>query len=320
MSEFLDRRAFLRATVLRATVLLAGSTLTLKGRAQSQSLDDARARFAQLEKANGGRLGVYALDTATGAQLRYRAAQRFPMLSTFKVMAVGAILDRNSRDSGLLQRHIRYTKANLVDYSPITETHVAQGMTVEDLCAAALQYSDNTAGNLLMRIIGGPAFVTAFARSIGDGEFALDRWETQLNTAIPGDLRDTTTPAAMGQSLRALTLGDALPAAQKARLIEWMRGNTTGDKRIRAAVAASWQVADKTGSGDYGTANDVAVLFPPRRAPIVLAIYSTREKVGAARNDKLVADAAKIVVEQWRASLFAATTKGKRKLAKFARE
>ena len=286
----LDRRAFLRAAV----VLVPALAITKHARAQT--LDESSKRLQQLESVAGGRLGVWALDTATGTQIRHRADERFPMCSTFKVMAVGAILERAARDADLLQRRIRYTKENLVTYSPVTEKHVSQGMTVAELCAAALRYSDNTAGNLLMRMVGGPAFVTAFARSIGDGEFQLDRWETRLNSAIPGDARDTTTPAAMGQSLRALTLGDALPEAGQARLVEWMRGNTTGDKRIRAALPARWQVADKTGSGDYGAATDIGVAWPPDRAPIIIAIYSTRQKSGASWNNELIADAARVVV------------------------
>lgn len=257
----------------------------------------AQDRLAALESAAGGWLGVAALNTTNGAQISHRANERFPFCSTFKVLAASAILKRSAAENGLLQRRIAYTKAELVAYSPITEKHVGDGLTVAELCAAALQYSDNTAANLLMKLLGGPAAVTAFARSIGDDQFRLDRWETELNTAIPGDPRDTSTPAAMAASLQRLALGNALGGAERERLVAWMRGNTTGATRIRAGVPADWQVADKTGSGDYGTANDVGVAWPPGKPPIVLAIYFTqRDKDAPYRNDVL-ASAARIAAE-----------------------
>ena len=212
-------------------------------------------------------------------------------------MAVAAITKRGEREPNLLNRRIRYNKANLVTYSPITEKHLADGMTVAQLCAAALQYSDNTAGNLLIRLIGGPEMVTAFARSTGNNAFRLDRWETRLNTAIPGDAPNSATPESMARSLRAFTLGNALAPASRAQMIEWLCGNTTGDKRIRAAVPANWQIGDKTGSGDYGSANDIAIVWPPNRAPIVLAIYSTKEKAGAKWSDDVIVEAARIALK-----------------------
>lgn len=149
----------------------------------------------------GGRLGVAALNPADGTQIRHRANERFPMCSTFKVILAAAILDRSAHDAERLERRVRYSKVDLVTYSPVTAKHVAAGLTVAELCAAALRFSDNTAANLLMRLLGGPTAVTAYARAIGDDKFRLDRWETALNAAIPGDRRDTTTPAAMAQSL-----------------------------------------------------------------------------------------------------------------------
>jgi len=257
----------------------------------------AHGRLGALESAAGGRLGVAAFNTADGAQISHRADERFPFCSTFKVLAVSAILKRSAAESGLLQRRIAYSKDELVAYSPITGRHAGSGMTASQLCAAALQYSDNTAANLLMKMLGGPAAVTAFARSIGDGESRLDRWETELNTAIPGDPRDTSTPAAMSRNLQRLALGDVLGGAERDRLVEWLRGNTTGAARIRAGVPAGWQVADKTGSGSYGTVNDVAVVWPPGKPPMVLAIYFTQPDKDAPWRNDVVATAAKIAVE-----------------------
>ncbi|CAG2157782.1 Beta-lactamase CTX-M-1 [Cupriavidus yeoncheonensis] len=259
-------------------------------------MPDAGAELAALERRAGGRLGVLARHTGNGREVRHRAGERFPVCSTFKAILAGAILQRSAAMPGLLEQQVRYTRQDLVAYSPITEKHVAQGMTVGQLCAAAIQYSDNGAANLLMRRIGGPAGVTAFARSIGNQSFRLDRWETELNTAIPGDPRDTSTPADMAASLQALALDNALPAAQRRQLQDWLRGNTTGAARIQAAMPAGWQIGDKTGSGDYGTTNDIAVLWPPAGAPIVIAIYFTQAAPDAKWSNETIASAARIAL------------------------
>jgi beta-lactamase class A len=291
----------------RRILLLAAAALPLLGASNAlASASDAaaagvrfavaEARLAELEKTLGGRLGVFAVDTGDGAWLGHRAGERFPFCSTVKVLIAAAILARSAQVPGLLQQRVRYAESDLVSYSPITEDHVGDGMTVAELCAAGIQYSDNTSANLLIKILGGPAAVTAYARSIGDTEFRLDRLETELNTAIPGDPRDTTTPQAMGRSLQRLALGEALAPASRALLQDWLRGNTTGAARIRAAVPAGWQVGDKTGTGDYGSANDVGVVWRPNRPPVVVSIYTTQaEKDAKARND-VIAAAARIVV------------------------
>ncbi|KAG8153322.1 PEN family class A beta-lactamase, Bcc-type [Burkholderia catarinensis] len=257
----------------------------------------AAATLADLERDAGGRLGVCAIDTASGRSVEHRADERFPFCSTFKAMLSAAVLAQSVERPGLLQRRVTYGKADLVNYSPVTEKHVGAGMTVAGLCEATIQYSDNSAANLLIKLIGGPPAVTAYARSIGDDRFRLDRWETELNTALPGDLRDTTTPAAMAASMRVLTLGEALPAAQRAQLVTWLRGNKVGDKRIRAGVPAGWTVGDKTGTGDYGTTNDAGIVWPPSRAPIVLVVYYTQAQADARAKDDVIASAARIAVQ-----------------------
>lgn len=255
----------------------------------------AHASLRALEQGFPGRLGLHAIDTGSGRSLAYRAGERFPLCSTFKAVLAAAILAESSHDPGLLARRIRYGRQDLVSYSPVTELHVDDGMTVEQLCAAAVQHSDNTAGNLLLRLVGGPAGLTAYLRSTGDKDFRLDRWETALNSALPGDLRDTTTPAAMSLTLKHLVLDQGLPAAQRARLQDWLLGNTTGGARIRAGVPAGWRVGDKTGTGDYGTTNDVGVLWPPGRGPVTLAIYLTGASPDAKPRNDIVAQAAAIV-------------------------
>nr|WP_233410751.1 class A beta-lactamase [Rugamonas sp. CCM 8940] len=285
----------------RRSLLLAAASLPIIGACSAWGPKDlgntAELRLAALESAWGGRLGVFAIDTANERSVNFRAAERFAFCSTVKVMLAAAVLERSKQAPQLLQQRIKYAKSDLVDYSPITEDHVDDGMTVADLCAAGIQYSDNTAANLLIKLLGGIAAVNGYARSIGDQEFRLDRLETELNTAIPGDPRDTTTPAAMGRSLRRVAVGEALSAPLRTQLQDWMRGNTTGDARIRAGVPAGWQVGDKTGTGHYASANDIGVIWPPQRAPIVLAIYTAQADKDAKANNDIIASATRIVVE-----------------------
>jgi beta-lactamase class A len=216
------------------------------------------------------------------------------MCSTFKAFAAAAVL-RDQDRCAPLDRLIAYPPADLLPNSPRTEEHTGSGMTVGELCAAAIQYSDNTAGNLLLRQIGGPAGLTRFFRSLGDPVSRLDRWEPDLNTAVPGDPRDTTTPQALGRTLERLALGDALTGADRARLVDWMKGNTTSSERFRAGLPQGWVVADKTGTGDYASAHDVGVAWTTRNTPLVLAVLSSRATADAPVDNALIADAARIV-------------------------
>lgn len=254
-------------------------------------------RLAALEKSAEGRLGVFGWNVTTGTSLEYRADERFPLCSTFKVLLAGALLNADARSEGVLNKRLPINEQELVTYSPITGKHVGQSLSVAELCQAALQYSDNTAANLLIDDAGGTRAVTAYARAIGDSTFRIDRRETALNEATPGDPRDTSTPQAMGRSLHALLLGSALPPKQRSLLKEWMLGNTTGGKRIRAMVPAGWQVADKTGSGNYGTTNDVAVLWSDKGAPICLTVYFTQPAQDAKWRDDVIRAATQIALE-----------------------
>ena len=302
MPEPLARRfSHRRSLLLAAASLPLTSACGVMPTAQpAQAASDVR--FRDLETALGGRLGVFAFDTGSKRQISWRAAERFPMCSTFKAVLAGAILERSTRDEGLMTRRIRYARNDMVSYSPVTEKHLANGMLVAELCDAAVRYSDNTAGNLLLAVLGGPSGLTAYARSAGDDTFRLDRWETDLNTALPDDPRDTTTPDAMTNHLFRLALGTLLPEAQRLKLQDWLRGNTTGDTRIRAGVPVDWVVGDKTGTGSYGTANDIAVLWPPQRQPIVLTIFTTRRSKDAEARNDIVASATKVVVDAFSAS------------------
>ncbi|WP_204076653.1 class A beta-lactamase [Planotetraspora phitsanulokensis] len=261
----------------------------------SQAEVDRRLR--RLEQQHHGRIGAYAIDTGTGRALSHRAGELFPTLSTFKAMVSAAVLRKaRQSDPGLMDRVVRYTSRDLKDYSPVTGKHVTTGMTVAELCDAAITMSDNTAGNLLLKQIGGPAGLTAFYRTLGDSVSRLDRWETELNVWKPGEKRDTTSPAAYARDLRALTLGDALEPADRTRLIGWMDDAETGDARIRAGLPEDWTVGDKTGTGPtYGTTNDIAVVRPPSGAPVVMVILTNRRAADGASDDKVVAKTAAIL-------------------------
>ncbi|OZI18354.1 hypothetical protein CAL26_11530 [Bordetella genomosp. 9] len=266
--------------------------------ADVQTGDAAAALFAGLEKAHGRRLGLHAIDTGSGNEIAYRADERFPFCSSFKAVLAAAVLALDARQPGVLDRRISYTTHDLASYSPVTQKHAGGDMRVADLCAATLQYSDNTAANLLLHLIGGPPALTAFARAAGNASFRLDRYETALNTAIPGDPRDTSTPRDMAVLLGRLVLGDALPAPARTMLADWMLGNKTGDRRIRAATPTGWKVADKTGTGDYASASDIGVIWPPGRQPIVLAIYTTARDSKAKADENLIAAAARVALQR----------------------
>lgn len=252
-------------------------------------------RLADLERTFGGRIGVFAWNTADDSLLTFRAGERFPLCSTFKIIAVAKVQSMSLQIEELMQKRIRYKANELVEHSPVTEKNLDTGMTVAELCAAAIRYSDNAAANLLIDLAGGPDGVTSFARAIGDTQFRLDRRETDLNSAIPGDIRDTTTPEAMGRSLHRLVLGDALSPHHQGQLRDWLLGNTTGTARIRAAFPNDWAIGDKTGSGYFGTANDVAVLWPPQRKPAIVSIYTTQRTKEARIREDIVASTARIV-------------------------
>ncbi len=243
-----------------------------------------------LEKASGGRLGVTVLDVATGKRASHRGMERFPMCSTFKVLGAGAVLARVDAGKERLDRVIEFDAKDLVTYSPVTSKHVGKpGMTLGEVCAAALDYSDNTAANLLLRAIGGPTAVTQFARSLGDGVTRLDRWETALNEALPGDPRDTTTPVEMAGNIGKLVFGKALSTKSREQLKTWMLGCKTGDARLRAGVPKDWRVADKTGTGERGTANDVGILWPVGHGPVLVTVYLTGATVGAEQQSATIA-------------------------------
>ena len=260
----------------------------------------AAARVAEIEAILGGRIGIAALDTSSGKRLDYRANDRFPMCSTFKFLAAAAVLKRVDQGKEKLERFVPYGAKDILEYAPVTREHLKEGgMTLGALCAAAIEQSDNTAGNLLLQAIGGPAGLTTFARTLGDPVTRLDRIEPALNSAIPGDERDTTTPAAISSDMQELLLGTALSETSRGQLDDWLKRNETGGSLIRAGVPKTWSVGDKTGRGANGATNDIAILRPPGRAPILSAIYSVGSTAPANEREKAIAEATKIVTESF---------------------
>ncbi|EFL30609.1 beta-lactamase [Streptomyces viridochromogenes DSM 40736] len=245
-------------------------------------------------------LGVYARNLRTGRTVTYRAAERFPMASVFKTLAVAAVLRDLDRDGEFLARRIHYTQDYVTEsgFSPVTEDHVATGMTVGELCDATIRFSDNTAGNLLLKELGGPTAVTRFCRSVGDRVTRLDRWEPELNSAEPWRVTDTTSPRAIGLTYARLVLGDVLEPRDRARLTDWLLRNTTSIDRFRKGLPADWLLADKTGGGQYGSNNDVGITWPPDGPPIVMSVLTTQPEEDAPADNPLVAETAALLAAE----------------------
>ena len=297
------RKVLLAAPLLSLAVLASACSGTESATPGSTAVATSRAQadetFAGLERRFHARLGVYALDTGTGDAVAYNADERFAYCSTYKALATGILLQRDT--SAQLDEVVRYTAGDLVEWSPVTSRHVRTGMTLRAVMAAALDYSDNTAANLLLNQLGGPRGLGQALRRLGDDTTNTDRTEPTLNDVFPGDTRDTTTPRAIGTDLRRLVLGNALPTGRRQLLTGWMLANTTGGPYIRAGVPHGWRVADKTGNGEWGARNDIAVAWPPGGgAPVVIAILSHRESINATSDDALISDATTAALSELR--------------------
>ena len=240
------------------------------------------------------------LDTGSGRQFGHRADERFALCSTFKLLMAAAVLHRVDRGDEKLARMVSYGASDLLHHSPVTAAHVRDGaLAVGSLLEAVVTQSDNGAANLLLATLGGPPGVTRYAREIGDFVTRLDRREPALNDVPPGDMRDTTTPAAMLEDLRNLFLTPVLSAPSRAKLLGWAKACATGLNRLRAGFPSRWVVGDKTGTGFKTETNDIAIAWPPGRAPIIVTAYYTGATVDAAARDAVLADVARIVAKRW---------------------
>ncbi len=283
------------AAGLAASVFGMGLSLPERARAFAPSLQND---LSAIEAKVGGRLGVAVLDTASQARLDHRGNERFPLCSTFKVLAVSAVLKRVETGREHLDRRFVLRHADLVAYSPVLKDRIGDTLTLGELCAAAMTESDNTAADFVLKSLGGPAAVTAYARTLGDTVTHLDNSEPLLNHAKPVGLAksDTTSPIAMVNDLQALMLGNALQPSSREQLKAWLVGCKTGDKRLRAGLPDGWQCGDKTGSGDNGATNDIGVLWPPQRPPVIVAAYLTQTAAAYEDREAALADVARAIV------------------------
>lgn len=290
MLPSLFRRAFLGGGAAAAALLAAPAAWAEPQRNRNEVL-------VELEKKSGGRLGVAILDTESGERAGRRVDERFPMCSTFKLLLAAAVLARVDANAERLDRRIDFGERDLLEHAPVARARVKEGaLSIAELCDAAITMSDNTAANLLLQAIGGPAALTAYVRTLGDTATRLDRNEPMLNEALPGDARDTTTPAAMLGCVEALLVGGALAPASRERLTAWLVANKTGDQRLRAGVPKSWRVGDKTGTGERGTTNDVGILWPPSRKPLLIAAYITDSSAPLAARNAVLAGVGRLAV------------------------
>ncbi|UOQ95712.1 class A beta-lactamase [Halobacillus shinanisalinarum] len=287
--------SLLALVTLSACMNADGSTnASSKEENEAEQTANTDEKFAQLENEFDAQLGVYTLDTSTNQTIEYRPEKRFAFASTYKALAAAIVLQQKSKDD--LKEVITYTEDDLVSYSPVTKEHVDTGMTLLELSEAAVRTSDNTAGNLLFKALGGPGEFEQALRQIGDSVTQADRYEPDLNEFTPGDTRDTSTPKALATSLKAFAVGDLLSNDKRELFTDWLQGNATGDGLIRAGAPEGWVVGDKSGAASYGTRNDIAVVWPPNREPIVIAIMSHLDKEDAQYNDALIAQAAEVAL------------------------
>jgi beta-lactamase class A len=250
----------------------------------------------RIEAESGGRLGVAVRYIGARCFVGHRSDERFPMCSTFKLLAAAAVLKRVEKGEETLDRRVKIAASDIVVNSAVTKDRVGgEGMTMAELCQAAMTFSDNTAGNLILASLGGPQALTAYARSLGDAVTRLDRIEPDLNEALADDVRDTTSPTAMLKNIEALVLGNALAEQSRQQLTGWLLGNKTGDTRLRAGLPAEWRVGDKTGSGEHGTTNDVGVAWPPGSAPLLVAMYLTGTMANGDQRNRTIASVGRAI-------------------------
>ena len=273
-------------------------SISVIANAQQIKPSQTQEKLQNLEKSFDGKIGVYAINTNNNQIIAYRANEYFPVQSTLKLISVSALLKKSNSDNNLLHEKIYYTENDLNSWHPVTGKYIKSGMTLKALAAAAITYSDNPAINLIMKKLGGPQMITDFAHAIGNPTFNIEHYEGNLNSN-PNIIQDSSTPKDMAISVQKLTLGNILTPSQRTQLVRWMRDDTVAYKRIRAGVPLGWVVADKTGTGNYGIANDIGILWSPTCKPIVLAIYTVRNTQEAKSRDDIVASTTSIVFDEF---------------------
>jgi beta-lactamase class A len=264
----------------RRTFLAASSgLLLLRHAALASPISGFAGQIQAIRDRTGGRLGLHVLDTHTGRRWSWDDDSRYAMASTFKMLLAAAILQRTDLGTLSLDEQVKLQASDMLSHAPVTSKQVEKGaITIRELCAAVVEVSDNPAANLLLKMIDGPAGLTRFFRSLGDRETRLDRYELDLNSNLPGDPRDTTTPRAMVHSMEQVLTKDVLSPASREMLLGWMINASTGLKMVRQGLPAEWKVGDKTGRGANGAVNDLVITWPPGRKPVLMALYLSDSK------------------------------------------
>jgi len=287
---------FSRRQIL-ASITAAGAAVSLPvtAFAASEPARGASARIQRqlqaLERRHGGRLGVALMNGASGAVVSHRGNERFLFNSTGKFFIAAAVLAKVDRQETTLDHRLTVSESDLVGWTPVTGKRPGEpGMTVAELCQAAVAWSDNAASNVLVRFVGGPEAVTAFLRSMGDETTRLDRYEPDLNEHDhEGDERDTTTPLAMMKTVKRLLLEDVLSASSRHQLASWMIEGKTGGARLRAGMPSSWLVGEKTGTNGVGNASDIGVAWPGDRGAVIAVAYTFLPDASKAQRDEVIA-------------------------------
>ncbi|MDH4981758.1 class A beta-lactamase [Hyphomicrobium sp. D-2] len=294
MSAPITKRAVLSCAV--AVLALTGAVAN----AAEPPKIDVEARLAEIEKNAKGRLGVTIIDTQNGERYGHRWNERFPLCSTFKLLAGAYVLDRGDHDEDNIDRKIKFTAADIVDHSPITKDRVGgDGMTLRELAQAAVTHSDNTAANLVLDNVGGPQGLTAYLRSLGDAATRLDRKEPELNDVPKGDPRDGTLPRVISSTVHRILLGNVLSNASRDQLTEWLKASTTGKERIQAGLREGWTAAGKTGTCAHGSTNELAIIYPPNRDPIIAAVFLTDSDASLEERNKTLAEVGRTISDMY---------------------
>lgn len=287
----------------RAALSCAVAFLALTGAVASAAEPpkiDVEARLAEIQKNSKGRLGVTIVDTQTGERYGHRWNERFPLCSTFKLLAATYVLDRGDHDEDNIDRKIKFTADDIIDNSPITKERVGgDGMTLRELAKAAVTHSDNTAANLVLDNVGGPKALTAYLRSLGDAATRVDRKEPDLNDVPAGDPRDGTVPRVISSTVHRILLGNVLTNELRDQLTEWMKASETGKDRIQAGLREGWTGAGKTGTCAHGSTNELAIIYPPNRDPIIAAVYLTDSDASLEERNKVLAEVGRVISDMY---------------------
>ncbi len=280
----------MKKTLFGCCILLCSSFVSAKTLEESIIL---------IEQNIAGRVGVSVFDTQNNQHWNYKGNERFPMMSTFKTLACAKMLQE--LDGGDIKANTQYLikKEDLVVYSPITKKQVGNTITPEKSCEATMLTSDNTAANIVLQHIGGPKGVTDFLRSIGDNVTRLDRFEPDLNEAKINDLRDTTTPNAMVQTLNTILLGEVLTENAQSQLTTWMKNNTISGQLLRSVLPQDWIIADRTGAGAHGSRGITALVWNTKRKPIIISIYLTQTDLSFAERNRVISEIGEIIFKAY---------------------